>query len=126
MILLDTSALIECLTGHPRYSPALRQAGDRGELIALTTIVLFEWLRGPRSPRELAAQEAILPSASAKAFGSVEAVKAAELYRTVRAPRRRELDLAIAACALCWDARLWTVNLKDFDDIPGLAVSVPS
>lgn len=126
MILLDTSALIECLTGHPVYAPALRRAGDRGELIALTTIVLFEWLRGPRTPRELAWQEAMLPSASAKVFGHVEAAKAAELYRTVRAPRRRELDLAIAACAICWDARLWTANLKDFDDIPGLEVCVPN
>jgi predicted nucleic acid-binding protein len=35
------------------------------------------------------------------------------------------VDLAIAACAITWDAELWTLNLGDFADIPGLKVSLP-
>jgi predicted nucleic acid-binding protein len=38
----------------------------------------------------------------------------------VKRPRGREIDLAIAAHAISRDARLWTLNPNDFDDIPGL------
>lgn len=125
MILLDTSALIDCLTGSRRSEPALRRAIASGEQVVLATIVLYEWLRGPRRAEELLAQEGLFPSRSAILFGPEEAAKAAELYRTVRAPRGREFDLAIAACALCWGAQLWAANIKDFHDIPGLVVREP-
>ncbi len=58
-------------------------------------------------------------------FGAYEAAVAAELYRTVRRPRGREVDIAIAACALTVDACLWTLNLDDFRDIDGLEVARP-
>ena len=92
----------------------------------LATIVLYEWLRGPRVPEELAAQEALLPRESAISFGPAEAARAAELYRAVPAARGREIDIAIAACAICWDARLWTLNAEDFDDIAGLELFNPT
>lgn len=125
MIVLDTSVLIDSLTGLKRSAPALRRAIDRRERIQLTTIVLYEWLRGPRVPEELAAQEALFPSQSAIAFGPVEAARAAQIYQSMRSPRGRELDIAIAACALCWDATLWTLNVRDFRDIPELDVTRP-
>ncbi len=40
-------------------------------------------------------------------------------------PRGSEVELAIAACAITWDAELWTLNLVDFDDIPDLRVRLP-
>jgi predicted nucleic acid-binding protein len=126
MILLDTSALIDSLTGPKRSARALRRAIERGERVVLATIVLYEWLRGPRCPEELAAQEALFPRESAIAFGPSEAARAAELYRAVPGARGREIDLAIAACAICWDARLWTLNVGDFDDIPSLELYRPA
>jgi predicted nucleic acid-binding protein len=45
---------------------------------------------------------------------------AARLYVTLSRPRGREIDLAIAACALPLEARLWTRNPRDFRDLPGL------
>ncbi len=122
MIQLDTSVLVDALTGARRSAPALRRAIESGERVVLTTLVLYEWRRGPRRPEELVAQESLWPSESAIAFGAAEAVKAAELYRTVRAARGREIDLAIAACAICCDARLWTLHVDDFRDVPGLAL----
>jgi predicted nucleic acid-binding protein len=104
---------------------AVRTEIERGERIVLATLVLYEWLRGPRLAEELADQEALLPREGALPFGAVEAAKAAELYRTLRSARTREVDIAIAACALCWDARLWTQNVDDFRDLPGLDVSRP-
>jgi len=100
----------------------LRSAIERGDRLALTTLVLYEWLRGPRLPAELEAQEALFPSADVIAFGPAEARVAADLYRTAPRARGRELDLAIAACALTWDAELWTLNPADFRDVPGLEV----
>ncbi|OLA98830.1 MAG: hypothetical protein AUH77_05900 [Candidatus Rokubacteria bacterium 13_1_40CM_4_69_39] len=122
MIHLDTSVLVDALTGPRRSSGALRKTIERGERLALSTLVLYEWRRGPRLPEELAAQEALLPNESVVAFGWQEASLAAELYRVIRRPREREIDLAIAACALVHGAPFWTLNPHDFRDIPGLTI----
>ena len=91
----------------------------------IPTVVLYEWLRGPRSTQEVLAQEALWPSREAIAFGPEEARVAASLYRQVARPRSREMDLTIAACAIVHEAELWKLNPKDFDDIPGLHVRWP-
>jgi len=122
VIHLDTSVLVDALTGPRRSAPALRRVLDRGERIAIATLVLYEWLRGPRREAELAYQEALLPGAAALPFAPREAALAAELYRTVRRGRQREFDLGVAACALLSGAALWTLNPQDFRDIPGLEV----
>lgn len=72
---------------------------------------------------ELVAQEGLFPAEQAIPFGHEEAKIAAELYRQVKRPRGRELDLAIAACAIEWKADLWTLNRADFSDIPGLKLA---
>ncbi len=120
MIHLDTSVLIDALTGPKRSAPLLRAWIDRRERILLSTLVLYEWLRGPRFPEEIEAQEALFPAAAAVAFGPQEAALAADLYGALRRPRGRELDLAVAACAITHGATLWTLNQKDFRDIPHL------
>ena len=125
MILLDTSVLIDMLTGPRRSTPALRRAIDRGERILIPTLVLYEWLRGPRIRQELLAQETLFPRESAVAFGPEEAARAAQLYAQIPQARGREIDLAIAACALIRDADLWTLNVRDFKGVPELRVSLP-
>jgi predicted nucleic acid-binding protein len=125
VIHLDTSALVDALTGPRRSAPALRGVLDRGERIAMATLVLYEWRRGPRRDLELEHQEALLPAAEAVPFGPREAGLAAELYRVVPRARRREFDLAVAACALTSRAALWTLNAVDFRDIPGLTLFEP-
>jgi predicted nucleic acid-binding protein len=120
VILLDTSVLIESLTRERLVFADLTRLLERGEMIGLCTIVLYEWLRGPRLPGELATQEALFPSQAALPFETADARISAELYRSLKRPRGRELDLAIAACAIRRDAELWTVNRADFADIPRL------
>ena len=117
---LDTSALVDALTGPRRALPSLTSLVNDGHRIALSSLVLFEWLRGPRSRAELAAQEALLPREAAVPFTDVEADLAASLYGRVARPRGREIDLAIAACAIAQSAALWTLNPQDFRDVPGL------
>jgi predicted nucleic acid-binding protein len=125
MIHLDTSVLIDALTGPRRSAAALRAALASGERIAVSTLVLYEWLRGPRQPEEIDLQERLFPRQEVAVFGPTEASRAALLYQTVRRPRGREIDLAIAACALTQEASFWTLNDADFRDVDGLTLYQP-
>jgi len=117
---LDTSALVDALTGPRRSLDVLVGLVDEGHRVALSTLVLYEWLRGPRTWAELSAQEEIFPRESALPFDVDAAASAAALYGEVNRPRGREVDLSVAACALSRDAALWTLNTQDFHDLPGL------
>ena len=122
MIHLDTSVLVDALAGTRRSARALRRVVQQGERITISTLVLYEWLRGPRVDAELADQEELFPADHAVLFGHREAARAAQLYRTVPRARGREFDLAVAACALVHEASLWTLNPGDFRDVPGLTL----
>lgn len=126
MIHLDTSVLIDALTGTRRSAGHLRQAIEAGQRIRLSTIVLYEWLRGPRERLELQVQAELFPKESIVPFDVDAAFRAAALYRVVRAPRGRDVDLAIAACAIEQSAALWTLNRTDFTDIPDLLLYRPA
>jgi predicted nucleic acid-binding protein len=125
VIVIDTSVLIDALTGPRRSGTALRAAIADGRRLLLPSLVLYEWLRGPRVDAELAAQEAILPSDEALPFGALEGRLAADLYDAVDDPRGREVDLAIASYAIAREARVWTLNIRDFEDLPGLKLYEP-
>jgi predicted nucleic acid-binding protein len=101
---------------------ALRAFIAAGERVAISSLVLFEWRRGPRLPEELHAPEVLFPADEAVVFGPADAAVAAEIYRTIPRPRGREIDLAIAACAITHHARLWTLNARDFLDVPRLSL----
>lgn len=117
---LDTSVLIDALTGPRRSLKRLSAFVAGGHRVILSTVVLYEWLRGPRTTAELQVQEEMFPRRAAVPFDAEAATQAAWLYRQTSRPREREVDLAVAACALVQDAALWTLNHDDFRDLPGL------
>ncbi len=117
---VDTSALIDALTGPRRSLDTLISFTDQGHRLMLSTIVLYEWLRGPRTRTELTTQEDLFPTEAAIPFGAGEAAMAARLYKQVARARGREIDLAVAACAIANNAAIWTLNRNDFRDIPDL------
>ena len=117
---VDTSALVDALTGPRRSLDELERLIGDGHRLMLSAIVLYEWWRGPRTRPELAAQQELFPAEAAVSFGVEEATVAARLYRSIPKPRGREVDLAIAACALANAAALWTLNPADFRDVPEL------
>jgi predicted nucleic acid-binding protein len=125
MIHLDTSVLIDALTGPRRSMRTLRAIVADGIRLGVSSLVLYEWRRGPRLDEELALEAVLLGPDAVTGFGEVEARVAADVYRQVRRPRGRELDIAIAACALTQDASLWTLNPDDFHDVPGLHLHLP-
>jgi predicted nucleic acid-binding protein len=61
----------------------------------------------------------LFPDAGLATVGPDAARIAAPIYRTLKRPRSREIDIAIAACAIEQGAALWTANPDDFNDIPG-------
>jgi predicted nucleic acid-binding protein len=119
---LDTSALVDALAGPRRSLDRLEAIISDGHRVMISTLVLYEWLRGPRSRAELHAQQQLCPPESAVAFGHDEAALAARLYSRLPRARGREIDLAIAACAIVNRAHLWTLNPSDFRDVPDLHV----
>lgn len=117
---LDTSALVGALSEPQDAVDRLHVLLSEGHRLRLSSIVLFEWLRGPRTVGELRVQEELFPREQAVHFDSEAAAQAAALYVRLPRARGRDLDLAIAACALVDEAALWTLNPKDFGDVPGL------
>jgi predicted nucleic acid-binding protein len=122
LIHLDTSVLIDALTGPARLGPELRDVVRQGERVLVSTLVLYEWWRGPRTDRERHVQALLFPEEAAITFDTAVASRSAALARAVKRPRGREIDLAIAACALEHNALLWTLNPEDFRDVPGLTL----
>jgi predicted nucleic acid-binding protein len=125
LIHLDTSALVDAFTGTRRSMPALRRATTRGDVTTFSTLVLYEWLRGPRTADERDAVDQFFAQDELVAFRPRDAERAAALFRQVRGALQRQADLAIAACALDHGAALWTLNRDDFDDVPGLTLYDP-
>ena len=125
MILLDTSTLVDAFCGQRRSAPALRSALADGSRIRLPALVLYEWLRGPRLEVELEAQDTLFPAGEVVSFGPLEARRAALLYSGLSRARGREIDIAVAATALEREATIWTLNKRDFDDVPGLKLYSP-
>jgi predicted nucleic acid-binding protein len=122
LIHLDTSVLVDAFTGERRFLARLRAATAKGDVISFSTIVLYEWLRGPRTEGEKQAVDAFFELDPLPAFGKREAERAADLYGRAKGARQRQADLAIAACAIECGASLWTLNRSDFDDLPGLTL----
>jgi predicted nucleic acid-binding protein len=121
---LDTSFLVHAFSSTERRM-AVDRATEQGHILLISSLVQYEWLRGPRSVEQLALADALFPSESIAVFGPDEARVAAQLYRHVRRARARAADLAIAASAIEHGAALWTLNTGDFDDIPGLTLYRP-
>ena len=120
IIHIDTSALVDALTGPRRSLDTLIGLVEAEHRINISAPVLYEWLRGPRTRADLRIQEELMPSENVAVFGAVEAQLAARLYAAVARPRGRENDLAVAACALANGAALWTLKRRDFHDLEAL------
>ena len=125
MIHLDTSLLIDALAqGRPSLAQ-VRQEIESGERLGLSALALYEWRRGPRTPEEIQAQEALFPAAGAVAFGPDEAMQAAALYRVLAAPEPEPWTWPSRPAPSSTTPRSGTLNPEDFEDVPGLMLHRP-
>lgn len=125
LVHLDHSVLVDAFTKPHRSMPALRATVSSGEVVAFSTLALYEWLRGPRTETEREDATAFFAASAIVVFGPAEATRAAALYQQLPRARSRQGDIAIAACAIEHDAALWTLNPQDFADVPGLKLYRP-
>jgi predicted nucleic acid-binding protein len=125
LIHLDTSVLVDAFTGTRRALSQLAAATTDGHVLTFCSVVQYEWLRGSRRQEEDDAVHRFFGDSLMVSFGSQEAHTAAALFKQVKRARQRQADLAIAACALEHNARLWTLNASDFVDVPGLMLYQP-
>ena len=120
---LDTSTLVGALADPRDSFDRLRAFVDESHRVRISSIVLYEWLRGPRTVAELRVQEDLFPREQVVLFDAEAAARAAALYSNLSRSRRRAADFAVAACALVNEAALWTLNPADFRDVPGLRLA---
>jgi tRNA(fMet)-specific endonuclease VapC len=128
--LIDTTWVIDHLAGIPEATELLDQLADEG--IAISIIAYMEAFQGTeRDPEPAAAQaklERFLDAAPIVPFSPAVARRCARLREALakqgKRVRPRALDLIIAATALEYDLTLVTRNLRDFDDIPRLRLSL--
>lgn len=122
LVALDTSALVGSINEARVGWQRLRALVESGEPLKISSLVLYEWLRGPRTQAELDLRLSIFPDDAVLAYTAEDAALSAELYCLLPKARARSVDIGIAACCLRHQARLWTLNRKDFEDIPGLVL----
>ncbi len=125
LVHVDTSLLVDAFTGTRRALSQVIAATAQGDVLTFSTVVLYEWRRGPRIESETAAVAELFELDALPAFGVREAERAAALYRRVKRARQRQADLAIAACAIEGGGSFWTLNPADYLDIPGLTLYRP-
>lgn len=129
--LLDTNIIILFLKGDARTVQLLRTlAVQTTEPLCVSTVTEMEAWDGAYTAPDLAAAtarlQAFLDEATLLPFDSDVARRAARLRVDLRRQgirtRERGLDLQIAATALHHGLELVTYNIKDYDDIVGLAL----
>jgi predicted nucleic acid-binding protein len=125
IIHVDTSVLIDAFVEPGRSYDFVEAAVDAHHELAISAPVLYEWLRGPRTGAQRAAMSEWFAESSVVAFDGAAAEYAAGIYRALSRSRPREIDIVIAACAIEHRASLWTLNVDDFSDIPGLRLYRP-
>jgi predicted nucleic acid-binding protein len=85
VIHLDTSLLVDALTGKRLSFPTMLHECEQGDAFQLSSVTLYEWLRGPRTMKEITDQEELFPSQAILPFDEHSARIASMLYRAVRA-----------------------------------------
>jgi predicted nucleic acid-binding protein len=122
---LDADFLIRVAMVHGPERERLLGLAETDADIRMSAIAWYEFLRGPRTPEELAMAGLLLDDEDIVPWTVELAGRAADTYRRGRISRRRANDIAIGTTAAAERALLLTVNPSDFKGIPGLSVEAP-
>lgn len=122
LVHLDNDFLVRALSGRRSEKHRLRELSDSTEQLQMSAVAWYEFLRGPRTPEQVAVARALFGENGILPFSEAFAERAAEVFRSLGSPRRRTTDIAIGVTAAEVNAKLFTCNAQDFAGIPGLEV----
>lgn len=128
-VILDATVLIEAERGRFDMPALLESLGEEGVAIAsITATELLFGVEGAKAPairaRRGAFVEALLERIPTAVYGMREARRHAELW-AVLAGRGEPIgpyDMLVAATALANDFQVATLNRREFQRVPGLAL----
>lgn len=115
-ILVDSSIIIEFFRRQNKEKSFLYQLLQQNENLFISVLTIYELLCGAKSAKLRTDTEQLLDLFTFLDFSAREAVKAAELYRTLKAKNQiiSILDILIAATAICFSLKIATLNVNHF------------
>lgn len=115
-ILVDSSIIIEFFRRQNKEKSFLYQLLQQNENLFISVLTIYELLCGAKSAKLRTDTEHLLDLFTFLDFSAREAVKAAELYRTLKAKNQiiSIVDILIAATAICFSLEIATLNVNHF------------
>ena len=119
MILCDTNVIIEILKGDNKTIENIEKIGL--ENIAISSVTIMELYFGALNKRELNKIKKYLKALNVVHFDNTVSKLAVSMIESYSKSHGLQIpDAIIAATALSLEAKLFTLNLKDFRYIDGL------
>lgn len=113
MIQLDTNLLIRAAHADAQAMRAFERWLDEEETPAISSIAWFEFICGPLHEDALDLVARVI-TGNIFPFDSMQAQRAADLFNATGRKRNARWDCMIAAAAMSEDARLATLNPRNF------------
>jgi predicted nucleic acid-binding protein len=117
---IDTDVLVYAISMRGPEQRRLEKLLASESPIEASSLVWYEFARGPRTPEQLAVARDIFGDRGIVPFSVELAETAAEQFRRLGSPRKRAADIAIGVVARSRGAVLLTRNARDFAGIDGL------
>jgi len=124
LVHLDTDFLVYAVTSSGVEHRRLRVLSGTETQIQISSVVWYEFCRGPRTPDQIAVARSFFFEDSILPFSEELSILAADVFRQLQSTRRRSSDIAIGVTAAAMGALLITRNAADFAGIPGLEIEV--
>ena len=119
---IDADFLVHALGSRGSAWRRLRKLNEEDVELEISAIAWYEFVRGPRSPEQIAVARSLFQEEAVIAFSEAHAEHAADVFRLLGSPRRRAADIAIGVTAIDRDAALLTGNSRDYSGIDGLVL----
>ncbi len=121
MILCDTNVIIEILKGDEKTIKVIEKIGL--ENVAISSVMVMELYFGALNKRELSKIKKHLKALNTVHFDNDISELAVSMIESYSKSHGLQIpDAIIAATALSFEMKLFTLNLKDFKYIDGLSL----
>lgn len=103
----------------------MRALAESDAEIQISAVAWYDFARGPRTPEQLAVARALFGADGVVPLSEELAALAGDVFRHLKASRRRAADVAIGVTGAALKAVLLTRNARDFAGVPDLRLEQP-